>query len=86
MTKSHNKKSHQQRRQRIEAMYLQSKISEFFQNDQCQVTDIMYKCTVLSPNKPNKMYLGTAEGDFKKRFFNHRKSFNSKTCTNDTLV
>ena len=32
------------------------------------------------------MYLGTAEGDLKKRFFNHRKSFNSKTCTNDTLV
>ena len=35
-------------------------------NGQCQVTDIIYKCTVLSPDKPNKVYLGTAEGDFKK--------------------
>ena len=35
-------------------------------NGQCQVTDIIYKCTVLSPEETNKVYLGTAEGDFKK--------------------
>ena len=29
-------------------------------NIQFQVTDIIYKCTVLSPDKPNKVYLGTA--------------------------
>ena len=29
---------------------------------QCQVTDI-FKSTVLSPEKQNKVYLGTAEGD-----------------------
>ena len=23
-------------------------------NGQCQVTDVIYKCTVLSPDKPNK--------------------------------
>ena len=32
---------------------------------QCQVTDI-FKSTVLSPEKQNKVCLGTAEGDFKK--------------------
>ena len=37
-------------------------------NGQYQVTDIIYKCTALSPGKPNKVYLETAEGDFKKRF------------------
>ena len=26
-------------------------------NGQCQFTDIVYKCTVLSPDKPSKMYL-----------------------------
>ena len=35
-------------------------------NGQSQVTDIIYKCTVLSPDKPNKVHLGTAEGYFKK--------------------
>ena len=49
-----------------------------------QVTDIIHKCTVLSPDNPNKFYLGTAEGDFRKQFYNHRKSFNSEVSTNDT--
>ena len=42
-------------------------------NGECHVTDIIYKFTVLSPDKPNKVYLGTAESDFQKRFYNHRK-------------
>ena len=55
-------------------------------NGKCQVTDIIYKCTVLSPGKPNKAYLGTAEGDFKKRFYNHRKSLNNECSANDTTL
>ena len=37
-------------------------------NGQYQVTGKIYKCTVLSPDKPNKVYLGTAEGDSKNDF------------------
>ena len=55
-------------------------------NGKCQVTDIIYKFTVLSPDKPNKVYLKTAEGDFKKRFYNHRKSFNNEGSANDTTL
>ena len=55
-------------------------------NGQCQVTDIIYKCTILSPDKPNKVYLGTAEGDFKKQFNNHRKSFSNEASANDTTL
>ena len=55
-------------------------------NGQCQVTDTINKCTVLSLDKPNKVYLGTAEGDFKKRFHNHRKSFNNEASENDTTL
>ena len=47
---------------------------------------IIYKCTVLSPDKPNKVYLGTAEGHFKKRFYNHRKSFNNEASAKDTTL
>ena len=50
------------------------------------VTYLIYKCTVLSPGKPGKVYLGTAEGDFKKRCYNHRKSFNNETSANDTTL
>ena len=31
-----------------------------------------------------KVYLGNAAGDFKKRFYNHRNSFNNETSANDT--
>ena len=58
--------------------------SECPPNGQCQVTYTMYKCTVFSPDKPNRVYLGTAEGDFNKRFHNHRKSFNNEASANDT--
>ena len=45
---------------------------------------IIYKCT--APEKPNKAYVGTAEGDFKKGFYNHRKSFNIEASANDTTL
>ena len=32
------------------------------------------------------MYLGTAEGDFKKQFYNHRKSINNEGSANDTTL
>ena len=51
-----------------------------------QITDIIYKCTVLSPDKANKVYLGTAEGDFKKWFYNHRNSFKNETSANNTTL
>ena len=53
---------------------------------QCQVTDIIYKCTLLSPEKPNKVYLETAEDDFEKRIYNHRKSSNNEVSANDTTL
>ena len=52
--------------------------SEFPLNGQCQVTDIIYNCAVLSPDKPKNVYLGNVEGHLKKRYYNYRKSFNSE--------
>ena len=55
-------------------------------NIECQATDIICKCTVLSPDKPNKVNLGTAEGDFKKRFYKNHNSFNNETSENNTTL
>ena len=65
MTKSHNKKVINKDVKELKSCNCRVK-SECPLNCQCQVTDIIQKCTVLSPDKPNKMYLGTAEGDFRK--------------------
>ena len=32
---------------------------------------------------PDKVYLGTAEGDFKKRYYKHQNSYRDKRYTND---
>ena len=85
MIKSHNKKVINKDVKESKSCNCRVK-SECPLNGQCQVTDIIYKCTVLSPDKPNKVYLGTAEGDFKKWFYNHRKSFNNETSANDTTL
>ena len=84
MIKSHNKKVINKDVKESKSCNCRVK-SECPLNGQCQVTDIIYKCTVLSPGKSNKVYLATAEGDFKKQFYNHRKSFNNSAQTIPTL-
>ena len=37
----------------------------------CRANDIIYKCIASASGFPNKVYLGTAQGEFKKRFHNH---------------
>ena len=83
MIKSHNKKVIKDVKE-LKSCNCRVK-SECPLNGQCQVTEIIHKCTVLSPDKPNKLYLGTAEGDFEKGFYNHRKS-NNETRTSDTTL
>ena len=85
MIKSHNKKVINKDVKESKSCNCRVK-SECPLNGQCQVTDIIYKCTVLSPDKPNKVYLRTAEGDCKKRFYNYRKSFNNEGSANDTTL
>ena len=82
MIKSHNKKVINNDAKELKSCNCRVKF-ECPLNGQCQVTDIIYKYTVLSPDKPNKAYLGTAEGDFKKQFYNHRMSFNNEASAND---
>ena len=65
MIKSHNKKVINKDVKESKPCNCREK-SECSLNGQSQVTDIIHKCTVLSPDKPNKVYLRTAEGGFKK--------------------
>ena len=56
-------------------------------NGKCQVQNVVYKCTVsATPNFPKRVYLGVAEGDWKQRFYNHKKSIKNKTYRNDTTL
>ena len=55
-------------------------------NGQCLVQDIVYKCVASTSMNPDKTYLGTAEGDFKKRYNNHTKSFRHKRYSKETIL
>ena len=52
----------------------------------CRAENIVYKCVASVDGYPNKVYLGTAEGDFKQRFYNHRMSFNDEGHSTDTTL
>ena len=58
VVKSHNKKNINKDVKELKPRNCRVK-SECALNGQCQVTNIIYKCTVLLPDKPNKVYLGT---------------------------
>ena len=46
----------------------------------------MYKCVASVKGYPNRVYLSTAEGDFKQRFYNHWMSFNNEGNSTDTAL
>ena len=52
----------------------------------CLTTNIIYKAQITSNqlSYKQKIYIGTAETDFKHRFSNHTKSFNHEHYENDT--
>ena len=85
MKKSHNKKVINKDVKELKSCNCRTK-SKCPLNGQYQVTGIIHKCTVLSRDKPNKVYLGNAKVYFKKRFYNPRKSFNNEGSANNTTL
>ena len=48
----------------------------------CQAMDVVYDCRVTS-SEPQKIYFGLAEGKWKQRYYNHKKSFNHKRYSHE---
>ena len=48
--------------------------------------NIVYKCVALVDCYLNKVYLGTGEGDFNDRFYNHQMSINNDGRSTDTTL
>ena len=51
----------------------------------CQTMDAVYDCRVTSPES-RKIYFGLAEVEWKKRYCNHKKSFNHKRYSHETTL
>ena len=55
-------------------------------NGQCLAQDIVHKCIASASINPDETYLGTAKGDFKKRYNNHTKSFRQKRTQEKNII
>jgi predicted GIY-YIG superfamily endonuclease len=55
-------------------------------NGNCLISNSIYEATVTSdkPDYQDKVYIGLAETTFKKRYSNHKKSFNAEKYSNET--
>ena len=52
----------------------------------CRAKDIVYKCIVSATGFTSKVYLRTAQGEFKKPFHNHNTFFKNESKRNDTTL
>ena len=41
----------------------------------CRMKNALYKCTASKPTKPQQVYIGITEKEWKRRYYNHTKSF-----------
>ena len=53
---------------------------------QGRIESSLYKCVAISNNIPPKTYVGTSEGDWKTRYFNHTKSFRNLKYSKETTL
>ena len=58
--------------------------NDFPLDGNCRTSDIIYKCIASTSVNPDKIYLGIAEKNFKKRYYNHKTSFKNREKANDT--
>ena len=52
----------------------------------CSIKNVLFKCIVSTPNRAQRVYMGLSENEWKKRFYNHSKSFQNKNCQNETNI
>ena len=52
----------------------------------CRRKNVLYKCTASTPTKPERVYIGISEDEWKKRYQNHTKSFPNKRYKNETSL
>ena len=52
----------------------------------CQQNHVIYKCIASNSVNTDNAYLGTAEEEFQKRYYNHNKSFRKRSYAIKTTL
>ena len=83
--KSHNKKLINARIHHEQPYNCRKKEGSLLE-EKCRTENIIFKCIASTSGHPYKVYLGTVEGDFKKRYCNHISSFKNEMQMNKTTL
>ena len=83
--KSHNKKLTNTESKQMKDCNCRKK-EECPLEGKCRSEDIIYKCVATAIGHRQRAYLGTAEGEFKQRFYNHKKSFRNRHYATETSL
>jgi len=83
--KSHNKKiTASNTSEKLDCNCRQKQICPL--NGKCREKNVIYKCVASVPNKPDKVYIGLTEGEWKKRHSQHKTSFKYKKLAKSTAL
>ena len=52
----------------------------------CRTMNTVYKRIASVPTKPDKSYIGLSEDEWKKPYYNHRKSFRNQRFQSETML
>ena len=83
--KSHNKKLTNVEKKQTKHCNSRKK-QEYPLEGKYRSEDIIYKCALTATGHPRNVYLGTGEGDFKRRYYSHKKSFRNRKYANETSL
>ena len=67
-------------------MQLQKKRRSVHQKENSEQMIQFINVLLQQTGSPNQVYLGTAQGEFKKRFHNHKSSFKNESKRNNTTL
>ena len=84
--KSHNKKLINSSNHHAQPCNCRKKEDCPLGGSRCRTENIIYKCIVSTSGHPDKVYLGTVEGDLEKRYYNHINSFKNEIRINKTTL
>ena len=52
----------------------------------CHTMKTVYKCIASVPTKPDKNYIRLSQDEWKKHYYNHRKSFQNQLYQSETML
>ena len=52
----------------------------------CRTMKTVYKCIASVPTKPDKNYIRLSQDEWKKHYYNHRKSFQNQLYQSETML